>query len=136
MEILKTDDEELRDIGMTAGPQKIDKFTLRPMTPSSLSWLQRNKVFDDDQGDSIQKTAAYVFLHAESKDRIRAVVNNRSAFLDAVDEWLDENFANHNELSQYMQHMTESMQVYLSSISVESNQIQLPNAGGVTPAKN
>jgi hypothetical protein len=136
MEILKTDDDELRDAGMTNGPQTIGKFTLRPMTPTSLSWLQRNKVFDDDHGDSIQKTAAYVFLHAEAKDRIRAVVNNRAAFLDAVDEWLDANFTHHIELNKYMEHMTESMQAYLSSISVQSNEIQPISAGGVTPAKN
>lgn len=136
MEILKTDDEELREAGMANGPQTIGKFTLRPMTPTSLSWLQRNKVFDDSHGDSIQKTAAYVFLHAESKDRIRAVVNNRADFSDAVDEWLDANFTHHLDLNKYMEHMTASMQMYLAAISVQSTEILPPSAGGVTPAKN
>jgi len=111
------DDDELREVAMSTGPKKIGSLTLRPMTPVSLSWLQRNHVFDDDQGDTIQKTAAYVFLHSQAKEVIRGVVNNRAAFADAVDDWIDETFKHHTELNEYIEHMTESMQSYLASVA-------------------
>lgn len=133
---LMTDDEALREQGMTSGPQIVGKLLMRPMTPVSLSWLQRNHVFDDEYGDSIQKTAAFTFLHSEPKQVIRAVVNNRAAFSDAVDDWIEANFKHHSELDEYVRHMTVAMQVYLSVITTVPKEILPSIEGGIIPPKN
>jgi hypothetical protein len=125
---LLTDDEALREQGMTEGNKNISGITIRPMTALSLSWLQRNNIFDDE-GDSMQKTAAFVFLHSEPREVIRSVVNNRAAFLDAVDDWLDEKFPHHTQLLPYTELMTDAMNVYLAS---SSRAAQEP--GGVIPS--
>lgn len=119
---LLTDDEAIREDGMTDGPKKIGKFKLRPMTPTSLSWCQRNRVFDDEVGDPMQKTAAYVFLHTEPKDVIRGVVNDRDKFANAVDDWMDKHIQNHiDDLQPYSDEMTASIQKYLAAISHAKN---------------
>lgn len=113
---LLTDDEALREQGMTQGDKQILGITIRPMTALSLSWLQRNKVFDDD-GDSMQKTAAFVYLHSQPRHTIRAVVNDRAAFIDAVDDWIEANFPHHAQLAPYSDLMTEAMNSYLAAAS-------------------
>jgi len=111
-----TDDEALREQGMTEGNKNIRGITIRPMTALSLSWLQRNDVFGDT-GDSMQKTAAFVYLHSQPREVIRAVVNDRAAFLDAVDDWIEANFPHHSQLSPYSDLMTEAMNTYLAASS-------------------
>jgi hypothetical protein len=123
-----TDDEALREQGMTQGDKMIGKITIRPMTALSLSWLQRNDVFGDD-GDSMQKTAAFVYLHSEPREVIRAVVNNKAAFLDAVDDWIEKNFPHHSQLAPYSDLMTEAMNSYLAA---SSTAVQEP--GGIATA--
>jgi hypothetical protein len=123
-----TDDEALREQGMTEGNKNISGITIRPMTALSLSWLQRNNIFDDE-GDSMQKTAAFVFLHSEPREVIRAVVNNRAAFLNAVDDWLEEKFPHHNQLLPYTELMTNSMNAYLAASSSTVQEV-----GGIIPA--
>ena len=125
---LLTDDEALREQGMTQGNKKISGITIRPMTALSLSWLQRNDVFGDD-GDSMQKTAAFVYLHSEPREVIRSVVNNRAAFLDAVDDWMESNFPHHFDLLPYTQQMTEVMNIYLASSSKAVQEI-----GSIAPS--
>lgn len=127
---LLTDDEALRVEGMTDGVKKVGKFKLRPMTPVSLSWCQRNQVFDDEVGDPLQKTAAYVFLHTEPKENIRAVVHDRQKFADAVDDWMDRHIQNHiDDLQPYSDEMTKSIQKYLAAISHAKN----PTTGDPEP---
>jgi hypothetical protein len=117
LEIL-TDDETLRMQGMTEGPKKVGKFKMRPMTPLTLSWCQRNNVFDDEFGDPMQKTAAFVFLHTEPKEVIRSVVHNKTSFANAVDDWIEKHVQNHHtDLEPYSQEMNASMQQYLAAIS-------------------
>jgi len=123
-----TDDEALREQGMTEGNKNISGITIRPMTALSLSWLQRNNIFDDE-GDSMQKTAAFVYLHSEPREVIRAVVNNRAAFLNAVDDWLDEKFPHHTQLLPYTELMTNSMNAYLAASSSTVQEV-----GGIIPA--
>jgi hypothetical protein len=125
---LLTDDEALREQGMTQGDKKISGITIRPMTALSLSWLQRNDVFGDT-GDSMQKTAAFVYLHSEPREVIRAVVNDRAAFLNAVDDWIEVNFPHHAQLSPYSDLMTESMNAYLAASSTA-----VQEAGGIATA--
>ena len=112
---LTTDDEAMREAGMTAGPKRKSKFLLRPMTALSLSWLQRNHVFDDATGDKLQKTAAYVYLHTEPKQDIRSVVNNHQDFLEAVDVWMEAHITYHNELEPLSEEMSEAMNIYLAA---------------------
>lgn len=116
-----TDDEAMREQGMTSGTTKIGKIKLRPMTALTLSWLQRNRVFDDNTGDTLSKTAAFVFLHSEPKEEIRAVVNSREKFSEAVDEWMERNVIHHSELEQYSAIMAESMETYMASVSKAAN---------------
>jgi hypothetical protein len=131
-EDLTTDDELTREAGMTAGSVKKGRFTLRPMTPVSLSWLQRNRVFDDDYGDMLQKTAAYAFLHTEPKDEIRAVVHDRVAFLNAVDDWMEENLQHHTELSPVSDEMERAVEHYMAATTTAAN----PSPGKPGAAKN
>jgi hypothetical protein len=117
-----TDDEILRVQGMTDGTKNVGKLKLRPMTPLSLSWCQRNDLFDDSVHDPMHKTAAYVFLHTEPKGIIRAVVNNKQAFANAVDDWIEDNVKNHvADLEPYTEEMNLSMQKYLAAISHSKN---------------
>jgi hypothetical protein len=127
-----TDDEAMREAGMTSGPKRKSKFVLRPMTALSLSWLQRNRVFEDDGGDMMQKTAAYAFLHTEPKEDIRAVVNNRQSFMDAVDQWLEKHITYHNELEPLSAEMSEAMDLYLVANTTAANK----SDPGIPASKN
>jgi len=116
IELMK-DDEVLREEGMTDGPKAVGGVTLRPITAASMSYMQRNNVFIEER-DVLQKTAGFVFIHSSLKDQLRAVVNDRSAFWNAVDDWLEENFNHHSELEIYSSAMTEAIDVYASSKSI------------------
>lgn len=124
-----TDDEALREQGMTQGNKKLGMITIRPMTALSLSWLQRNNVFGDE-GDSMQKTAAFIYLHSQPRELLRSVVNDRAVFLNKVDDWIEENFPHHSQLAPYSELMTESMNTYLAASSIA---VQEP--GKITPSK-
>lgn len=123
---MMTDDDALREQGMTDGKRKLGKIQLRPMTALSLSWMQRNRLFDDETGDTMQKTAAFVFLHSQPKEEIRAVVNDRAAFLDAVDGWMEAHIKHHTELEPYSAVMSEAMEQYLAATSAAANPSDSP----------
>jgi len=114
-EELQTDDEALREIGMTDGPKLKSSFAIRPMTALTLSWMQRNRLFEDGTGDIVQKTAAFTFLHTEPKEKIRAVVNDRAQFLNAVDDWIESNVGFHTELAPLSEEMNKAMETYMAS---------------------
>jgi hypothetical protein len=118
---LMTDDEALRLHGMTDGPKQVSRFKLRPVTALSLSWMQRNRLFEDDFGDMLMKTAAFAFLHSEDKAKIRSVVNDRIPFLGAVDEWMDDNIKHHSELEPISQEMNDSLDRYMAAITTAAN---------------
>ena len=123
---LETDDEVLRERGLTDGPVKVAKITLRPITPTSFSQIMRRGIFNDDKGDPLQRTAGYVFLHSEPKDKIQAVVNNELLFWTAVDDWLDENLNHHLEMAPYSDAMSEGISIYLAA----KTEAQHPSSGG------
>lgn len=112
-----TDDEALREAGMTDGPKHRAGFKLQPMSALTLSWLQRNHIFDDNGGDMIQKTAAYAFVHSSPKAEVRAVVNDRNEFLDAVDGWIEKHIKHHSELEPLSAEMNAAMETYLAATS-------------------
>jgi hypothetical protein len=115
MELVK-DDEILREEGMAEGPIEIAGIELRPITALSVSWMQRNEVFSDTK-DLIWKTCAYAYLHSAPKPEIRAVVNDKIAFTDAVDEWIDENISHHLQTGEIATGMNAAFQRYASSAS-------------------
>lgn len=115
-ELIK-DDEVLRERGMTDGPKQVSIFNLRPVTALSLSWLQRNKVFEGEFGDMLLVTAAFAYLHTADKEQIRAVVNNREKFLNAVDEWMEENIQHHTELEPVSEEMNAALESYMASMT-------------------
>lgn len=125
IELLK-DDELTREKGFTEGPKQVSKFELRPVTALSLSWLQRNKVFDGEFGDNMQRTAAFAFLHHADKLEIRSVVNNPSDFLDAVDDWIDEHITHHSELEPVAAAMSEALETYMAATTTAA----IPSTGG------
>lgn len=127
-----TDDEALREAGMTAGPIRKAGFTLQPLSALTLSWLQRNHIFDDESGDMIQKTAAYAFVHSAPKSEVRAVVNDRSDFLDAVDLWIEKNIRHHTELEPLSAEMNKAMETYLAATTTAAH----PNDPGIPQPKN
>jgi hypothetical protein len=130
---LVKDDEVLREIGFTEGPKQVSKFTMRPVTALSLSWLQRNKVFDGEFSDMMQKTAAYAYLHCEDKATIRSVVNDPREFLDAVDEWIDENILHHSQLEPIALEMNAALETYMAATTTAAH----PSTGtGSSGSKN
>jgi hypothetical protein len=114
-ELIK-DDEILREEGMADGPMKISGIELRPITALSVSWMQRNEVFSDAK-DLIWKTCAFAFLHSAPKPEIRAVVNDKAAFAEAVDEWIDENISHHLQTGEIATGMNAAFQRYSASAS-------------------
>lgn len=125
-EDLQTDDDILRMDGMTDGAKKASRFTLRPVTALSLSWMQRNHLFEDEFGDMLLKTAAFAYLHSADKAEIRSVVNIRERFLNAVDEWMDANVQHHSELEPVSQEMTDAIDRYMAAVTTSAN--KEPNA--------
>jgi hypothetical protein len=115
MELVK-DDEILREEGMTDGPAIVSGIELRPITALSVSWMQRNEVFSDAK-DLIWKTCAYAYLHSVPFTEIRAVVNDRQAFVDAVDCWIEKNITHHLETGEIAAAMNAAFQRYSSSAS-------------------
>jgi hypothetical protein len=115
IELMK-DDEVLREEGLTDGPTKVAGIEMRPITALSVSWMQRNEVFSDTK-DLIWKTCAYAYLHSAPKAEIRAVVNDKTAFADAVDEWIDENISHHLQTGEIATSMNAAFQRYSSSAS-------------------
>ena len=118
---LKNDDEALREAGMTDGPKVVSQFKLRPVTALSLSWLQRNHVFDDGYGDMLQKTAAFAYLHHADKIDIRGVVNDRNEFLSAVDDWMDTNIKHHTELEPVSAEMNTALEQYMAATTTAAH---------------
>ena len=118
---LLTDDEELRIAGITDGPRLIAGRELRPITALTISWMQRNKFFDPDK-DNIWKAAAFMFLHSEPFTKIRAVVNDRSAFLDAVDIWIEKNIPDQQTVRAMATDMEQAFNLYMAATSQTESQ--------------
>jgi hypothetical protein len=114
-ELIK-DDEILREEAMTDGPMTIAGLVLRPITALSVSWMQRNNIFSDNM-DLIWKSAAFAYLHSTPFAEIRAVVNNRAEFTDAVDSWIQKHIVHHNEISEITEVMNVAFKRYQSGIS-------------------
>ena len=115
IELVK-DDEILREEGIADGPTSVAGIEMRPITALSVSWMQRNDVFSD-QKDLIWKTCAYAYLHSAPKPEIRAVVNDKAAFAEAVDEWIDENISHHFQTGEIASSMNAAFQRYSASAS-------------------
>jgi hypothetical protein len=51
---------------------------------------------------------------------IRAVVNDKSLFLDAVDEWIEENVVHHSEMNAIASIMAKAFERYAAASSETS----------------
>lgn len=111
------DDEILREEGMCDGPRIVlNGIELRPVTALSVSWMQRNEIFGESK-DLIWKSAAFAYLHSAPFSEIRSVVNDRSAFIDAVDVWIEKNIIHHIQTSELANAMNQAFSRYMSSAS-------------------
>ena len=116
IELVK-DDEILREEAMCDGPAKIlGGLELRPVVAQTVSWMQRNEVFSGEK-DMIWKVAAFAFLHSAPMSEIRAVVNDKAAFIDAVDSWIGEHMSHHRETTVISAAMDSAFARYNASSS-------------------
>jgi hypothetical protein len=116
IELVK-DDEILREEAMCDGPIKIlNGIILRPIVAQTVSWMQRNEVISSDK-DMIWKAAAFAFLHSAPMPEIRAVVNDRVAFVDAVDSWIGENMSHHSQAVEISSTMNTAFSRYAATAS-------------------
>lgn len=117
---LVKDDEILREEGMADGAMTIlDNIELRPITALSVSWMQRNEIFNETKG-MIWKSAAFAFLHSAPFTAIRQVVNDRSAFIDAVDIWIERNLTHHTQATNVANIMNQAFARYMAAASETS----------------
>ena len=113
---LEKDDEILREESMTDGVKKVMGLEMRPITALSVSWMQRNEIFSDTK-DMIWKTAAFAFLHSAPYPTIRESVNDKSAFVDAVDAWIEKNLNHHLQSAELAAEMNEAFTRYMAAAS-------------------
>lgn len=118
------DDEVLRIEAMEEGPIQINGLTFQPVTALTLSWMQRNNVFDEAK-DIIWRSAAFAYLHTQDRALIRAVVNDKATFDEAVDLWIESHLPTHKELPKITQAMNDAFARYIASVSEG-----VPTAGG------
>jgi hypothetical protein len=119
LEMIK-DDDLLREEGMADGAMTIlDNIELRPITALSVSWMQRNEIFNETK-DMIWKSAAFAFLHSAPFTAIRQVVNDRSAFIDAVDVWIERNLTHHAQATNVANIMNQAFTRYMAAASETS----------------
>ena len=109
---LETDDEALREAGMTTGPVKLAGITLRPVSILSMSWITRRDLFSLQEIDPVLQVAAFVFLHTAPEEEILDVINDHSAFLRAVDLWMPKHFQHHDELVPFSDAMRRGIDEY------------------------
>ena len=115
IELVK-DDEILREEGIADGPTSVAGIEMRPITALSVSWMQRNEIFSDGK-DMIWKSAAFAYLHSAPKSDIRRVVNDKDAFMDAVDSWIDKNLSHHLQTTELATAMNDAFTRYMSAAS-------------------
>ena len=116
IELVK-DDEILREEAMCDGPAKIlGNLEMRPITALSVSWMQRNEIFNDAK-DMIWKSSAFAFLHSAPLSAIRQVVNDKSDFMDAVDVWIEKNLTHHLQTTELATAMNAAFTRYMAAAS-------------------
>ena len=113
---LVKDDEILREEAMTDGNKLVAGREYRPVTALTVSWMQRNDVFNDKK-DMIWRASAFAFLHSEPLPAIRAVVNDREDFSNAVDSWIDKNITHHLSVVEMSKAMNRAFDLYMSAAS-------------------
>lgn len=116
---LETDDEVLREQAMTSGPVSISRWELRPTAALEISWMQRNNVLSTDM-DVMWRAAAFAFIHASPKAAVRAVVNDRTRFMSAVDDWMEKNTPAAREVAELQKLCLERTNEYFAAYSETS----------------
>lgn len=129
IEDLQTDDELMRESGMTDGPKRVNKLTLRPITCESWAWMQTVKIFSDDVG-SYHQAAAFAFLHSEPLDYLRGLIFKRDAFWPEVSKWIGERHAHHDDIEPYAKELTDAYERYAAATTHAANPSD-PTPGGI-----
>jgi len=129
---LELDDEVTRLKAFTDSPKLVAGITLRPLSVASLSWCQDNGVFDYQGKNKIWRNAAYAYLHSADRRIIQSVVNDRDAFSNAVDDWMDANFLHHDQIAAFDSTAADAINFYMASTTTSST----PSDIGTAPAKN
>jgi hypothetical protein len=101
---------------MTDGNKLVAEREYRPVTALTVSWMQRNDVFNDKK-DMIWRASAFAFLHSEPLPAIRAVVNEREDFSNAVDSWIEKNITHHLSVVEMSKAMNSAFDLYMSAAS-------------------
>jgi hypothetical protein len=65
----------------------------------------------------IWKSAAFAYLHSAPKSDIRRVVNDREAFMDAVDVWIEKNLSHHLQTTELATAMNAAFTRYMAAAS-------------------
>lgn len=116
IEVLERDDEVLRERGMTSGDQSVSRWEFRATSATEVSWMQRNKVMEPVM-DVFWRAAAFAFIHSEPKAKVRAVINDRKDFVEAVDKWMDNNNPTSGEIKALSDAMKDRLEEWFSSSS-------------------
>ena len=111
-----TDDEILREQGMTSGPLQTTRWELRPTCALEISWLQRNGVLSPDM-DILWRAAAFAYIHSAPKSEIRKSVNESSAFKATVDRWLDDESPTAKDIAALSEAMNKRTAEYFAAFS-------------------
>lgn len=119
-ELIK-DDELTRIEAMEDGERTVKDWTFRPITALTISWLQRNGITEGDR-DMVYRACAFAFIHSAPLADVRAVVNHKDDFTEAVDDWIAENITHHNEVVPIAEAMNKAFERYSKSTTF--------NAGG------
>ena len=109
-------DEEILERGASKTTENVLKFAVRPITVRTLSQMKRNGILDSEI-DVFQRTAAFGFIHSSDKEEVDLVINDKAKFLNAVDDWMEENFNHHNELEPLAEVMNKAFEEYAAALS-------------------
>jgi hypothetical protein len=112
---LAKDDEILREEGMTDGPTKIAGLELRPVTATTVSFMNRNSVLSEK--DMIWRASAFAFIHSEPLAKVRAVINDPDDFARAVDDWTETHIKHHSESLKIIEFIEKAFDRYNSAAS-------------------
>lgn len=117
IEVLERDDEIIREQGMTSGPVKSCGFELRTTAVREVSWMERNGVSGESDMGVFWKTCAFAFIHSEPLPLVRSVVNDREAFIEKIDDWMDAHKLKASEIQTLAAEMNSRIMAYYSSSS-------------------
>jgi hypothetical protein len=100
---------------VTIGPKSsVDMQASSNTVQPDGSMLMAGRLMTSGSGTGNTRTLAFIVQPG-------AVVNNKSEFLNAVDDWIEKHVPYHTGLNQYVEIMNDSMNTYLAASSTALN---------------